>query len=122
MEPTIEETRIINAVGKNMNLVASESEYIVRGVVTSINSYPKTVSNGRSLIYSDVEFNVTKVLSGKLEPGPILINIAGGEINGVKLEVSSMPKFKMGQDSILYLKKIGNTWKVTRGNLGKVNI
>jgi hypothetical protein len=123
MEQETEETRIIESLGKFMNILASESEYILRGRVTSSNPIEQLNKSGRKLIYSDVVFEVTKVMKGNLEKGNIGFKVVGGELNGIKLEVSSMPKFKAGEELILFMKKnkLGE-FVITRGELGKVKL
>jgi len=122
MNPSEEEIKIINTVGKFMNILASESDIIIRGTVTSVTPLVAPNASGRNLIYSDVVLNVTKSLKGNVDIGPFSLRVPGGTYNGIMLEVSNMPKFKASEEVLIYLYKQGSTWKVTRGNLGKINL
>jgi hypothetical protein len=122
MEPNLEETKIIASAGKFMNTIAAESELVLRGTVSTIAPLLIPNSAGRKLIYSDITINVTKSLKGKVDPAPFTFRVPGGTLNGITLEVSPMPKFKVGEEVLVYLVKQGNTWKVTRGSLGKIKL
>jgi|GEM_PF-6469287 hypothetical protein len=124
MNPTDEETKIISSSGKFMNILASESDIVIRGSVTSVTPLVAANASGRNLIYSDVVLNVTKSLKGNVDIAPFMFRTVGGTVNGVKLEVSAAPIFKNGEEIILYLQrnKSGTGWKVTRGELGKVRL
>ncbi len=124
MNPSEEEIKIISSSGKFMNILASESDIVIRGTVTSVTPLVAANVSGRNLIYSDIVVNVTKSLKGNVDLAPFSLRVPGGTVNGVKLEVSTAPIFKTGEEIILYLQKqkSGNGWKVTRGELGKVRL
>jgi len=123
MNPNEEETKIISSAGKFMNVLASESDAVIRGTVTSVTPVIAANASGRKLIYSDVVIGVSKSLKGNIALAPFSFRVAGGTYNGVKLEVSTAPIFRNGEEVIVYLqKKKEGGYRVTRGELGKVKL
>jgi hypothetical protein len=123
MNPNEEETKIISSTGKFMNILASESDIVIRGSVSSVTPLVATNGSGRKLIYSDIVVNVTKSLKGNVELAPFTFRVPGGTYNGLVLGVSTTPNFKNGEEVILYLqKKKEGGFRVTSGILGKVKL
>ncbi|MDX1959068.1 MAG: hypothetical protein SFU98_10885 [Leptospiraceae bacterium] len=116
------ESKISNSLGKNMNLVTSESELIVQGSIGSVTSAIAPNAMNLNIIYSDVTLSIDKVLKGYLQDSQLILKVPGGEVNGIKLEVTSMPKFTAGEKVVLFLKKYNNRWGIVRGQQGKVNL
>ncbi len=117
-----EEQKIAAGLGKFMNLIISESELILKANVTSVTPLIAPNSAGQNIIYSDVTLDIQNFKKGTLPDSQMTLRVPGGFLSGLKLEVTSMPKFQSGETVILFLKKYGNRWGVVRGHLGKVKL
>jgi hypothetical protein len=121
LQPEIE-ARVVSAIGKNFNIVSGESELVLSGKVQSLEPFLSNDGKGRNFIYTKVKLDIEKVHRGNYAESNFEFSSIGGEIDGLRLQVPSMPEFKKGERVLLFLKKYGDRWGVVRGNLGKVSL
>jgi hypothetical protein len=116
------EAKISKSLNQLQNVVTSESELIIQGTVNSVTPVIAANAVGQNIIYSDITLGVQSVLKGNLTDSQFILRIPGGELNGIKLHVTSMPKFTNGENVVLFLKQFGSKWKIVRGHFGKVSL
>jgi len=151
LDPTIEtdtvismtsaqDQRLLEALGQRSNLVVSESELMFQGTISSLNYVQAQNIHGKNMIYSDMSINVEDKLRScdstypaNTTPDPCALgNVGsqfafrsiGGTLNGMKLNVTGMPKYTQGDKSLFFIKRYGNDnrWGVVRGEWGKVDL
>ncbi len=114
---------LIDKLNKRINLVGKDSEVVISGTATAISTILANNVNGKQMIYSDVTIAVNDILRGQLDNSKsFTLRVIGGTYGGIKLEVFGMPKFQVNESFLLFLKKNGNSFIITRGELGKVNL
>jgi hypothetical protein len=74
------------------------------GRVTRMSPYMKRTDRGDVLIVSHVEMAVEEALKGQ-ESGTAQMEIEGGTLNGVTMEVSDMPQMRPGLRAVVMLKQ-----------------
>ncbi|HOV32459.1 MAG TPA: hypothetical protein PLX23_03750 [Candidatus Hydrogenedens sp.] len=86
------------------------SDVAINGEVVATNSY--MTENMR--IYTDIEFKVSETIKGNLnENSSVIFTIPGGRVNGYAMVCSEMPEFKVGDKSIVYLRRLPKSGKYT---------
>jgi hypothetical protein len=78
------------------------SNRILRGRVTHVSSYPGTNEFGDHLIYSDVSLQTEEALKG--DRSNLVVRVEGGTVNGLTLVVTDTPKFREGEEVLVFLK------------------
>ncbi len=82
------------------------SSDIINAKVISINSF---MTENTNRIYTEIEFLVADKLKGSLNNNnKIKMIIYGGTVNGITMFVLGGPKFSVGDDCLLFLKKLNN--------------
>ena len=84
----------------------SQSDYVVRGVVTSIDSEWRQTDDGRSYIASQVAIEVHDVLRGT-PPATVVLQMVGGRVGEDELVVEGAPKLRLGEESIFFVQGNG---------------
>jgi hypothetical protein len=82
------------------NLVG-QADYIVRAVVKSVTSELRTSGPHRHII-TKVELEVREVISGT-PPQPLVLEMLGGRVGEEEMVVDGAPKFKVGDEDILFV-------------------
>lgn len=92
------------------NLVGS-AEYVVRGVVKSVNSEwrDNAARPGQRYIATRVEIDVREVLKGT-PPSPLVLDVVGGKVGQDELIIDGAPKFKVGAENILFIRDNGRAF------------
>ncbi len=118
-----QDLRVVNSLRQNANIVCKEAELIFQASVSGKNSFSGVDDAGKNRIYTSVNLRVEDRLRGILQnPDEFKLRTLGGSVNGLNLRISSMPEFRNGERSILFLKKYGNEYGLVRGEFGKVNL
>ncbi len=84
----------------------SQSDYVVRGVVTAIDSEWRQTDDGRRYIASQVAIEVHDVLRGT-PPATVVLQMVGGRVGEDELVVEGAPKFRLGEESIFFVQGNG---------------
>ena len=80
------------------------SEWVVRAQVVSVENVDLR-RDGRGL-FTDVELRITEVYRGQKVPQRYTMRMIGGKgADGMSLWIPGMPRFKVGQESVLFLER-----------------
>ena len=82
------------------------SQRVVVATVEDVKSAWKTNEHGDQLIVSTVQLRVEEALKGKAEP-TVSMELLGGTLDGMTLEVSSLPKLARGERGVFFLEADG---------------
>jgi hypothetical protein len=100
-------TRATTIVPPEFEQLVNESDYVIRGVVTALNSEYKTSTKGRKII-TKIEVNVLEVVTG-IPPEKVVLEMVGGRIGTEELILEGAPHFKVGEESIFFVSKNGRS-------------
>lgn len=92
--------RATSVIPPSFNQLVSQSDYIVRGVVTAVNSEMST-DGGRHII-TKVQVDVRQVISGT-PPQPLVLVMLGGTVGKETQRVEGAPVFHVGDEDILFI-------------------
>jgi len=81
--------------------LVSQADYVVRTVVKSVNSEWQVEGANRSIV-TKIELTVSEVIKGD-PPSPLVLEILGGTIGNTTMAVDGVPKFKVGDEDILFI-------------------
>ncbi len=81
--------------------LVGQADYVVRAVVTSVTSELRTDGPHRHII-TKVELDVREVISGT-PPQPLVLQLLGGKVGDEEMVVDGVPKFKVGDEDILFV-------------------
>lgn len=87
--------------------LVNETDYVVRAVVKSVNAEYRVGPDGRTII-TFVELEVREVILGT-PPARVVLEMLGGIVGDNELEVVGAPKFKVGDEDILFVSGNGRT-------------
>ncbi|MBI3884929.1 MAG: hypothetical protein HY302_04275 [Opitutae bacterium] len=87
--------------------LVNETDYVVRAVVKSVKSEYRNGPDGRTIV-SFVELEVRETILGT-PPAHVVLEMLGGQIGDHELEVVGAPKFKTGDEDILFVSGNGRT-------------
>lgn len=85
--------------------LANESDYVIRAVVTSVNSEFSERADGR-VIVTKIGLEVRDVIAGK-PPATVVLEMLGGRVGTQEMTVEGAPKFKVGDEDVLFVKNNG---------------
>ena len=88
--------------------LVNETDYVVRAVVKSVKSEYRNGPDGR-MIVSFVELEVRETILGT-PPAHVVLEMLGGQIGDQELAVVGAPKFKVGDEDILFVSGNGRTF------------
>lgn len=95
-------------IAPDFDKMVGSADYIVRAVVKSVT--PEWRDNpkrpGQRYIASRVELDVREVIKGT-PPQPLVLDLVGGRIGDVELEIDGAPKFAPGEESVLFIRGNG---------------
>lgn len=95
---TLTATTVVPPAFKSL---VGQADYIVRAVVKSVTSEMRT-DGGRRHIITHVEVDVREVISGT-PPQPLVLEMLGGTVGDETMTVEGAPKFKVGDEDILFI-------------------
>lgn len=87
--------------------LVNESDYVVRSIVKSVTCEYRDGPNGR-VIMSKVELEVKEVIAGT-PPSPLVLEMLGGRIGKEFMRIDGAPRFKVGDEDILFVSGNGHT-------------
>jgi hypothetical protein len=90
-----------SVVAPDFDSLVSQADYVVRGVVKSVNSEWRITGANRSII-TKVEVTVTEVIKGN-PPTPLVLEMLGGRMGQMSMVVDGAPTFKVGDEDILFI-------------------
>lgn len=94
-------------VPPNFDELVNRSDYVVRARVTSSESELR-VSGPRRRIFTKVGLDVLEVIVGQ-PPAKLVLEFLGGRIGDEEMIVDGMPRLKVGEESVLFIKGNGRT-------------
>ncbi|MDP1579308.1 MAG: hypothetical protein Q8M02_03460 [Candidatus Didemnitutus sp.] len=77
------------------------SDYVVRAKVRSL-SYEARQHEGREIIFTHIELEVTEVIVGT-PPTPLVLTMLGGRVGDSVMTVEGVPKFVVGEEEIFFV-------------------
>jgi|Deesub1362A_J573_1020465.scaffolds.fasta_scaffold11439_2 hypothetical protein len=96
--------------------LSMEAKYIIKGKVAAIRPFmdPKT-----GVIYTDVDIEVAENIKGSL-PGTISVRVLGGQVGNLVLKATHEPRFRVGEEVVLFLTEHSSDDPVLASHLGVV--
>jgi hypothetical protein len=85
--------------------LVNQADYVVRAVVKSVTSEWRETGGQRS-IFTLVELDVKEVIAGS-PPQPLVLQLLGGRVGEEELRIAGAPKFKIGDEDILFVQGNG---------------
>jgi hypothetical protein len=85
--------------------LVGKSDYIVRAMVKAVTSELRNDGSGRHII-TKVELAVIEIISGN-PPQPLVLQMLGGKVGRDEMVVEGAPKFKVGDEDILFVRGNG---------------
>lgn len=89
----------------DFNTLVSQAEIIFRGKVTKVRSEWTGEGNQRCIV-TYITFDVLKVLKGK-PSSPYELKVLGGTVGSDVMEIDDVPKFKVGDQTLLFVENNG---------------
>jgi hypothetical protein len=102
MAPAVIATSVMSP---DFAMLVNESDYIVHTVVKSVTSEWRE-KQGHRAIFTLVELEVVEVINGQ-PPQPLVLEMLGGRVGEEEMVVQGMPKFKVGEEDILFVRGNG---------------
>jgi hypothetical protein len=94
-------------VPPDFNQLVNESDYIIRAVVKSVTSEYRTNTSGKTII-TKVALDVREVIAGT-PPAEVVLEILGGKIGDEQMVLEGAPRFKVGDEDVLFVRGNGHT-------------
>ena len=88
-------------VAPDFDSLVNQADYVVHATVTSVDAEWRTDGASRSII-TKVGLTVSEVIKGN-PPTPLILEVLGGQIGQTTMAVAGAPKFKVGDDEILFI-------------------
>lgn len=105
----------------NFTTTAKQSDYICRGTITSIKTSRQQLDAQINSVMSDVFIKITKTYKGNLGE-EASIRAFGGYLDGTDYYSTDMPRFQVGEDTILFLSNFDGGIFTTNHSAGKLTI
>lgn len=99
--------RATTVIPPEFDQLVNETDYVVRAIVKSVQSEYRHSPDGRTII-TLVELDVREVILGK-PPARVVLEMLGGRVGDNELAVVGAPKFKVGDEDILFVSGNGRT-------------
>lgn len=99
--------RATTVVPPDFPTLVNGSDYIVRVVVTDVAAEKRAGVRGTK-IYTQVEFETLEVIAGS-PPPRVVLDFLGGRVGDEQLSVGGMPRFRVGDEDILFVSGNGRT-------------
>ena len=93
--------RATTVIAPAFNQLVGQADYIVHAVVKSVASEIRGSGVHRHII-TKVELDVREVISGS-PPEPLILQMVGGKVGSEEMVVDGAPKFKVGDEDILFV-------------------
>jgi len=123
-QPDLDQRSLAQANGhiprqQELEDLVNKSALIVRGQVSQTEFYWQSDERGRH-IYTKVTIQPITWLIGKPGEEPLMLEVVGGTVDEMTETVSSVPAFRDGEESILFL--TGSPYLLVDGHRGKLNV
>ena len=107
-----------------MSEFTQSAPHIIRGIIRSTRVEDQSDSSGNRVILTYGEVEVKEVLKGSITESRISIRKAGGEKNGVSLEIPGSPEFRENEETVLFLGEIqaDHSYEIFDMELGKFTL
>lgn len=97
--------RATTVIAPDFESLVSGADYVVRAVVKSVTSEYRTTPKGQA-IFTKVELQVLETITGT-PPSPLVLQLLGGTVDGMTMQVEGVPQFKVGDEDILFVQNNG---------------
>lgn len=97
--------RATEVIPPNFNTMVHRAEVIFRGQVTDIQSSWSGQGTQRTIV-SNITFKVLETLKGTATT-PYVLQMLGGTVDGQAMEVDGVPKFHIGDETLLFVEHNG---------------
>lgn len=97
--------RATTVIASDFDSLVSGADYVVRAVVKSVTSEYRTTPKGRA-IFTKVELQVLETITGT-PPSPLVLQLLGGTVDGMTMQVEGVPSFHVGDEDILFVQNNG---------------
>lgn len=97
-----------SVIAPEFDQLVGGADYVVRATVKSVTSEWR-VSGGQRHIFTKVELAVSEVITGT-PPNPLVLDMLGGVVGDEELRVEGTPKFKVGEESVLFVQANGRQY------------
>lgn len=97
----VHDARATSVIPPSFNSLVGQADYVVRTVVKSVNAQ-LYVGGAHRHIKTKVELEVLEVISGT-PPQPLVLQLLGGKVGDEEMVVDGTPKFKVGDEDILFV-------------------
>ena len=91
-----------SVIPPSFDQLVNTSDYVIRGVVKSVNSEFRTTASGGRKIFTKVAIEVSEVLAGT-PPAEVVLEFLGGQVGEAKMIVHGSPQLKVGDEDILFV-------------------
>lgn len=88
--------------------LVGNADYVVRATVKSVSSEWRE-KNGHRNIFTMVELTVNEVITGT-PPQPLVLEMLGGTVGDEEMRVVGTPRFKVGEESVLFVQANGRQY------------
>lgn len=88
--------------------LVGNADYVVRATVKSVTSEWRE-KNGHRNIHTKVELTVNEVITGT-PPQPLVLEMLGGTVGDEEFRVVGTPKFKVGEENVLFVQANGRQY------------
>jgi len=101
-------TQATTVIAPSFDRMVDSSDYIVRATVKSVTSEWRDNPDkpGQRYIGSRVALEVLEVIKGT-PPSPLVLDLVGGRVGDKELTIEGMPRFVVGEDTVLFVKGNG---------------
>lgn len=101
------DVRATTVIPPDFDQLVNESDYIIRATVTSVTSDFRTNEHGKTII-TKVALSVKEVIAG-VPPANVVLEIMGGRVGDEEMVVQGAPRFKVGDEDVLFVRGNGHT-------------
>jgi len=85
------------------------ADYVVRARVTAVQSVERTLTPGKTRIYTHVTLDVLEVIAGN-PPPEVVLTMLGGEVGNKRMRVAGAPQFAVGDEDVLFVSGNGRNF------------
>lgn len=96
-----------SVIPPDLRQLANESDYVIRAVVTAVDSEYRESDRGRK-IYTKVTVEVREVIAGH-PPATVVLEMLGGRMGSQEMTIEGAPRFRVGDEDVLFVKNNGRT-------------
>lgn len=107
-------------VRMTVSQMVNRAQLVVEGTITETRA--RWDENHRYII-TEAQVKISRTLKGKAGTSTITVRTLGGEVDGLGLYVAGAPKFKVGEEALLFLERHPvKDWRVVGLSQGKFTL